>query len=1004
MKLIQQTVLVHREGRSEKVYEVDLCEVGQDRYVVNFRYGRRGSALKHGSKTVAAVSRAEAQAAFDKLVSDKIEQGYRRADEAAARPSEEPRATAAAAPPLAAAPEEPRRPETGLDPRRRAVLARLASTRAPGRRTDRWPLERAIWRAGELELREAAPRLIELLGSGGALRDYTIAWALGRCGDPSAIEPLSRLRAHPPSESAGVIAGEALLRLLDEEGRSRLRAERLEELPPALRQAVRDGSAEAASRALGELVAAGDVNGSAALEALYFAGDERVRPALLEALRTMPLKRGLFRAARRIFKAAEYRRDAEVFGILAWRFEKTPAAYRRQSRNDRRARAGGAAYGNETRRYLRMRVWRMLRRLGKLGDPDYVKMAVGVLLPVTDADARQTRVLDRYVRLAPGRIPRDRHIHYEQRRIHWDAFGHLWAFNHILYRNSPRYELRPHVTTWSCRPPFEPGQPEPAAREEAFPELWEKRPQGLLHLLDESRCAPVHSFAVKALRACREFCATLDVPVAILLLQRPYEVTARFGAELAERLYDRARPDLDLLLALAGCAWQPGRLLAQRWIEERRPVFLADSGFLAALARGGHADSRGFARQLLGSPGLSAETARAVCALLAAELSSLSLDQAELAADVVTTLREALPGPLRQMELSALLDLIECAHEPARVLGLELLAQRPDTEMLEPGTLLRLAAHRFEDVRQAALAAVRRLAGQPEAAERFAAIPAEMLWKLLKDPAREAQEIGGLLLPYHPDADRLELDRLAELADHEILSVRQAAWGILGRNVPRLRQDVAGALRLLDSKWDDSRQAAFHLLRESFTDAELTPAVLVGLCDSVREDVQRFGQEMITRHFREESGPQILLRLSEHPAPSLQLFATNFLERYAAGQPERIEKLAPYFTSVLSQVNRGRVAKSRVLAFLASEGLKSEPAARVAAGILARQSATLAVGDKASTIETMLRIHRTYPDILLPLRVQRPEKRKGSEGGREGGTGAEHQSHASGRSRSGLGM
>ena len=48
MKLIRRTVLVYREGSSDKIYEIDLCEVGPTAYVVNFRYGRRGSRLKEG--------------------------------------------------------------------------------------------------------------------------------------------------------------------------------------------------------------------------------------------------------------------------------------------------------------------------------------------------------------------------------------------------------------------------------------------------------------------------------------------------------------------------------------------------------------------------------------------------------------------------------------------------------------------------------------------------------------------------------------------------------------------------------------------------------------------------------------------------------------------------------------------------------------------------------------------------------------------------------------------
>ena len=71
VKLIRTVSLEYREGKSDKVYEVDLCEVGQDQFVVNFRYGRRGTILRDGSKTAVAVNEQDAIAIFDKLVKSK---------------------------------------------------------------------------------------------------------------------------------------------------------------------------------------------------------------------------------------------------------------------------------------------------------------------------------------------------------------------------------------------------------------------------------------------------------------------------------------------------------------------------------------------------------------------------------------------------------------------------------------------------------------------------------------------------------------------------------------------------------------------------------------------------------------------------------------------------------------------------------------------------------------------------------------------------------------------
>ena len=50
MRLIKQRKLYFKDGKSDKIYEVDLCEAGEGEFVVNFRYGRRGATLREGTK------------------------------------------------------------------------------------------------------------------------------------------------------------------------------------------------------------------------------------------------------------------------------------------------------------------------------------------------------------------------------------------------------------------------------------------------------------------------------------------------------------------------------------------------------------------------------------------------------------------------------------------------------------------------------------------------------------------------------------------------------------------------------------------------------------------------------------------------------------------------------------------------------------------------------------------------------------------------------------------
>ncbi|MEO1269432.1 MAG: hypothetical protein AAFX99_15190, partial [Myxococcota bacterium] len=260
-------------------------------------------------------------------------------------------------------------------------------------------------------------------------------------------------------------------------------------------------------------------------------------------------------------------------------------------------------------------------------------------------------------------------------------------------------------------------------------------------------------------------------------------------------------------------------------------------------------------------------------------------------------------------------------------------------------------------------------------------VAANVVWSLLNSKNSAVQELGGVLLPLRIDPDTVELERLVTLANHEVLAVREAAWAMCRQSPERLGGAMMTATRLLESDWADTRHFAQQFLgSEAFGEEAWSTAVLIATCDSVREEVQRFGQRQIQRFFRDEHGPEYLLKLSEHPAPSLHLFVTHYLERYASGQVERLVELEPYFVTVLSTINRGRLAKQRVLDFLAQEAEGSEAAARVVAPMLTRLSATIAVGDRAAAIAALTQIERRWPEVSTPLTVVEPEARPGRQG------------------------
>jgi cellulose synthase operon protein C len=94
-----------------------------------------------------------------------------------------------------------------------------------------------------------------------------------------------------------------------------------------------------------------------------------------------------------------------------------------------------------------------------------------------------------------------------------------------------------------------------------------------------------------------------------------------------------------------------------------------------------------------------------------------------------------------------------------------------------------------------------------------------------------------------------------------------------------------------------------------------------------------------------------------------------------------LTKLTPYFLSVLSQANRGRIAKDRVLQFLTAQAVQSKELAEVVAKVFARQAVTGAMTDKAQYITGLRNIQTHYAELENPLKTIPPRSvpaRRGS--------------------------
>ncbi|NEN96796.1 MAG: WGR domain-containing protein, partial [Moorea sp. SIO3I7] len=395
MKLIKRTTLHYQADNSDKIYEVDLCDLGNDQYIVNFRYGRRGKTLKESSKTAQPVALAKAQQVFDQLVGSKLKKGYQDVTEPSNSETQEEVNDLNSS------------NVVSNDPRHQAILNAIANP-DNSKGSSKWSQTRAIWRAGELKIPEATPLIIPLIGTDQPLKDYCIAWALGWCGDEHVIPHLQRLYETPSTpDFVKGIAWEAWMKLCDQSTQERLRSQQIEQLPAELQSHIETDNPADFSNALVTYLDSNDYTRFGVLDTLYQINNAQVRPALLNILRTAPLRPNYFKAIRHIFKIAEYRQDAEVFGIIAYRLDTEPPMFRQSywhkyywDRNSRkyipRSNYLGSpdakrAYSNVTRDYLRRRVWRTLRKLGEECDCNYINLALEVLLQYSDSDGVPAR-------------------------------------------------------------------------------------------------------------------------------------------------------------------------------------------------------------------------------------------------------------------------------------------------------------------------------------------------------------------------------------------------------------------------------------------------------------------------------------------------------------------------------------------------------------------------------------------------------------------------------------
>ncbi|AFM05815.1 hypothetical protein Fleli_3495 [Bernardetia litoralis DSM 6794] len=714
MKLIEQSKLFFKKGNSDKVYEIDLCEVGDDLYVVNFRYGKRGAKLKEGTKTASSVGRTKAQAVFTALETEKTKKGYKK--EKGSEPKKEK-----VFPTSIASKEE------AILQRLKEALNKVNHPKEEQKSVfqSKWKTGRIAWKVGKLRLKSAIPFLIELLQKNTTLEQveiYSILYALVRCKDENGFLILSNYTDEKYPDYVQKIAKEGLLSSEKEKGK--VAKNLIESLPPVFQELVESQNGKGLEKEI-TLRIGEKYKDFQFIETLYLLVHVQpfLQKVILQAFSKIPLRPPFFKYIRSIYKLAEVRDDARLLGLLSYRFEKTMGMYKSTSISENedtshwrysykvrryifeiseqvsditkevKKKDSKIGFSEQTREYFQRRDLRRLKDFALDTENDsYVKLATSILLGYQQKDYQAHSMSS----LGYASWNRTTRKYTHNFTVFPDNASSL-LLNLILNGNNKELELvsnkwrkKEKITiisdSWYAEPAAQEGNLSPLERvklfnqktlaeqkeenkienrNEFFPQKWDALPQAYVQLLAEAKLDSIHEFAYKNFKTHSEYenlVQKFDTKLLKKLLSSSSEIPAFFGVEICkDKLHETF--DKELTLILLNSRVEEGRKLAQEIIQKNSEEFTKDTNFtlfVSELIFNQYPDIRNWVNEFLQNIQLSNEKWQIIVAKGISEM--LSTDKnysALLLKDAQNVLKTNAKTVLENLGWNIVLELLE---------------------------------------------------------------------------------------------------------------------------------------------------------------------------------------------------------------------------------------------------------------------------------------------------------------------------------------------------------
>ncbi len=233
-------------------------------------------------------------------------------------------------------------------------------------------------------------------------------------------------------------------------------------------------------------------------------------------------------------------------------------------------------------------------------------------------------------------------------------------------------------------------------------------------------------------------------------------------------------------------------------------------------------------------------------------------------------------------------------------------------------------------------------------------------WSLLRARAGLARRLGAAVVASFP-AKAFSLRKIARIGTCDQKLARDWAVTALRARITEVAAQPQDIFVLLDGAWDDSRDAAYGLIRETGSESWPDAAVLA-LCDCVTPAAQGFGRELLARLMTPEAAPAFLMRLAEHPAPGFRLTIARLIRDNAGEDPARLRKLLPAMRRLLQRVHASRDAKEQIWRFVEDRIARGTGEARATlAPLLTDMAASVVRADRDRAIAALVLLRRHAP-------------------------------------------